>query len=53
MSIGCPQAEGTSSMNTADVMTIVNQLRAEVIRILLPMERSLEYRPNRISVGTR
>jgi hypothetical protein len=35
MSIACPQAEGTSTMNTADAMTITYESRAEVIRILL------------------
>ena len=41
-SIACPQAEGASTMNTADTMTIVKALRADVICFLLSTSL-LEY----------
>jgi hypothetical protein len=43
MSIACPQAKGASTMNTADTMTIVNELRTEVICILLSNRGSLKF----------
>jgi hypothetical protein len=42
MSIACPQAEGASTMNTADAMTIVKALRADVICFLFSTSL-LEY----------
>jgi hypothetical protein len=42
MSIACPQAEGASTMNTADAMTIVKALRVDAICFLLSTSL-LEY----------